>query len=356
MPRTFTPEHRAKISASKLGSPAPNAGKKMPSVSEKAKARWADPAFKAKMKAKMQATWADPAKRARIVAGTQAAWDADDGSRSSAVSAGVSAYRTGRSLSTEHREAIRASARTSQTEETKQKIAESNTSYFIDQAKQGNYKAFEGQRTGFNEDGYPVRYCMCSPVCMVPIRKSGIRYVEDHWLRVEGARERWIAAISAANKGKIVSAATRALMRANRIGKVPPAFRGERCKYLSEDGSKTYYMRSSWELDYARFLDYTRLKWEYECATFPLSVDGERTSYTPDFYLPDSNEYVEVKGYYSDKNKKKMQVFFDTYADTYVRMIFESEMKEVWKDMAIAGMSASSVKAREYVRKTVTLK
>ncbi len=37
------------------------------------------------------------------------------------------------------------------------------------------------------------------------------------------------------------------------------------------------------------------------------NVQGRITSYHPDFYLPETNEYIEVKGYFSDENKEKMR-------------------------------------------------
>lgn len=51
-------------------------------------------------------------------------------------------------------------------------------------------------------------------------------------------------------------------------------------------------MRSSWELEVADWLDKLDLDWQYEPKTFATS----KGKYTPDFYLPQSGCYVEVKG------------------------------------------------------------
>lgn len=50
-------------------------------------------------------------------------------------------------------------------------------------------------------------------------------------------------------------------------------------------------MRSTWEVDFARFLDAANVRWIYE----PL-IELSVRSYYPDFYLPDFDLYVEIKG------------------------------------------------------------
>lgn len=54
-----------------------------------------------------------------------------------------------------------------------------------------------------------------------------------------------------------------------------------------------HYVRSSWEADFARLWKYLKAPYEYEKHRFDLDEFGK---YTPDFYLPESNRYYEVKG------------------------------------------------------------
>lgn len=65
------------------------------------------------------------------------------------------------------------------------------------------------------------------------------------------------------------------------------------------------------EEEFARVLDFYRVKWEYEPTTFPLEWDqqGRVTSaFTPDFYLPELDLYVELttmkQSLVSRKNRK----------------------------------------------------
>ncbi len=51
------------------------------------------------------------------------------------------------------------------------------------------------------------------------------------------------------------------------------------------------------EKEFARLLDFYSIRWEYEPCTFSLefNADGSvRSAFSPDFYLPDQDLYVEL--------------------------------------------------------------
>ncbi len=51
------------------------------------------------------------------------------------------------------------------------------------------------------------------------------------------------------------------------------------------------------ELQFARLLDFYAIEWHYEPRSFPIEFDaeGEPTGFfTPDFYLPDEDLYIEI--------------------------------------------------------------
>lgn len=54
------------------------------------------------------------------------------------------------------------------------------------------------------------------------------------------------------------------------------------------------HFRSSWEASFASSLDSLNIKWEYESTTFVIN----KKRYTPDFYLPEHQIYVEIKANY----------------------------------------------------------
>jgi DNA-directed RNA polymerase subunit RPC12/RpoP len=107
-----------------------------------------------------------------------------------------------------------------------------------------------------------------------------------------------------------------------------------RCKHCAQKGNKNsmfgkmtphgkwnkykgYKMRSSWEKYYAKYLDKNNIKWLYESKTFDLG----NTTYTPDFYLPETNEYIEIKGYWREDAKIKFNLFKEKYKDLKIRVI-----------------------------------
>ena len=65
----------------------------------------------------------------------------------------------------------------------------------------------------------------------------------------------------------------------------------------------------TWELKYAMWLDENNIKWERPTESFPYTFEGEIRRYTPDFYLVDDNEYVEIKGYETPKDRAKWSQF-----------------------------------------------
>jgi len=67
------------------------------------------------------------------------------------------------------------------------------------------------------------------------------------------------------------------------------------------------YFRSSWELKFAQWLNARNISWLYEPATFKLPGTG----YIPDFYLPDKNLYIEIKG--KEERMEKIQLFKKLY-------------------------------------------
>jgi hypothetical protein len=71
----------------------------------------------------------------------------------------------------------------------------------------------------------------------------------------------------------------------------PKAARGK--AGIRKDISRKIYFYSRWEVNIARLFNYLGVKWIYQPKTFDLGSQN----YTPDFYLPDYNTYIEVKNF-----------------------------------------------------------
>lgn len=72
----------------------------------------------------------------------------------------------------------------------------------------------------------------------------------------------------------------------------------------------TVCFRSSWEYGYARYLDSIPELWYYEIDTYELL---DEKTYTPDFYLPRLNKFIEIKGRIWNKDGLKCNQFKEEY-------------------------------------------
>lgn len=92
------------------------------------------------------------------------------------------------------------------------------------------------------------------------------------------------------------------------------------------------YFRSRWEANYARFLSFIGIKWEYESKTFWFhKIKRGTRSYTPDFFLPKISEYHEVKGWMDKKSKTRLNRMKKYYPDVKIVIIGKEFFQEANK-------------------------
>ena len=101
------------------------------------------------------------------------------------------------------------------------------------------------------------------------------------------------------------------------------------------------YFRSTWEANYARYLNFLKskgqiYKWEYEPDTFWFKkIKRGIRSYLPDFKIWENQNstpyYVEVKGWMDDKSKTKLKRMAKYYPEIKVIVFGEKEYKELKK-------------------------
>lgn len=84
-------------------------------------------------------------------------------------------------------------------------------------------------------------------------------------------------------------------------------------------------MRSSWEYIFAYWLDLSGIKWEYEKYTFDLG----NTTYTPDFYLPEIDCYIEIKGWWRGNSKDKFKKFLKICKKINIFLFQESDFNSI---------------------------
>lgn len=89
---------------------------------------------------------------------------------------------------------------------------------------------------------------------------------------------------------------------------------------------KEQWLHSSWELDVAKWFDKNSIKWTRKVPGFKYMWDNVEKTYFPDFYLPELDIYIEVKGYQIDQDTAKWQ------SVPGLVVLKEKEIKQIQKD------------------------
>lgn len=72
---------------------------------------------------------------------------------------------------------------------------------------------------------------------------------------------------------------------------------------------KGVVLQSTWEYLYARFLDINQIEWQRPREGFEYAYEGRVHKYFPDFYLPEKDLYVEIKGRIIERDEAKWIAF-----------------------------------------------
>ena len=82
-------------------------------------------------------------------------------------------------------------------------------------------------------------------------------------------------------------------------------------------------------------MDFYRIRWQYEPTSFPLAWDatGHVTeAFTPDFYLPDLDLYLELttlkQSLVTDKNRK-IRKFRELYPDKQLKVFYGRDFRSL---------------------------
>ncbi len=90
------------------------------------------------------------------------------------------------------------------------------------------------------------------------------------------------------------------------------------------------------EEEFARILDFYQIPWEYEPRTFPLQWDEEERvteAFSPDFYLPQQDLYIEVttlQPHLITKKNGKVRRMKEIYPDVNVRLLKRSDFQKLF--------------------------
>ena len=102
----------------------------------------------------------------------------------------------------------------------------------------------------------------------------------------------------------------------------------------------------------ARILDFYAVRWEYEPRTFPIlwNLDGDVVeSFSPDFYLPDLELYLEMTTLRQKlvrKKNRKLRRLRELYPAIHIKLFYARDFRELMlkygKVALVAGLSGTS--------------
>ena len=89
------------------------------------------------------------------------------------------------------------------------------------------------------------------------------------------------------------------------------------------------------ELEYAKILDYHGVPWLYEPRTFVLEEDEEGRvveAFTPDFYLPDQDLFIEVtvmKQSLVTRKNRKLRKLRERYPEIRIKLFYKRDLERL---------------------------
>ena len=125
--------------------------------------------------------------------------------------------------------------------------------------------------------------------------------------------------------------------------------RGELDDYdngLAYQRSRSSIFANESEQEFARILDFYKIRWDYEPTTFPIAWDEEgyvRESFTPDFFLPDYGVFIELttmKQSLVTKKNRKVRLFEQHYPDMPIKLFYGKDYKALLAKFGIPAYDA----------------
>ena len=89
------------------------------------------------------------------------------------------------------------------------------------------------------------------------------------------------------------------------------------------------------ELECAKILDYYGVRWDYEPHSFVLERDEDGrivSAFTPDFYLPEQDLYVEItvmKQSLVTRKNRKLRKLRERYPDVNVKLFYKRDISRL---------------------------
>jgi hypothetical protein len=87
-------------------------------------------------------------------------------------------------------------------------------------------------------------------------------------------------------------------------------------------------LRGTWELKVSEWLNLQGILWSRKYYIKYLDEEIKRT-YTPDFFIPEDSVVIEVKGYFSEKDKRKMGLVSQQHPELKIKIMMKKELEQL---------------------------
>jgi hypothetical protein len=102
------------------------------------------------------------------------------------------------------------------------------------------------------------------------------------------------------------------------------------------------------EEEFARILDFYHIRWEYEPKTFVIERDeagNAARSFTPDFYLPDQDLFIEIttqKQSLVTKKNRKLRQLRELYPEVNIKLLYASDYNKLIEKFSASKQRSSA--------------
>ena len=109
---------------------------------------------------------------------------------------------------------------------------------------------------------------------------------------------------------------------------------GAEAQVLQPQATAPHLFAHPAEAEFARLLDFFHIPWHYEPTSFPIAWEGDRVSemFTPDFFLPDQDLYVELttmKQRLVTRKHRKLRRLRALYPTIRVKLLYRRDYYEL---------------------------
>ena len=107
------------------------------------------------------------------------------------------------------------------------------------------------------------------------------------------------------------------------------------------------------EEEFARILNFYHIAWQYEPRTFAIEWDesGNVTkSFTPDFYLPEHDLFIEIttlKQSLVTKKNRKLRLLKEAYPEVNIKLLYASDYRKLIEKFVVSGYAKPDSESSE---------